>query len=56
MQDKEDEPELSDTVQRALLQIEEKGYAKALEAAGVPGEKIRAYGFAFCGKRVLIGE
>lgn len=56
VQDKEDEPELSDTVQRALLQIEEKGYAKALEAAGVPGEKIRAYGFAFCGKRVLIGE
>lgn len=36
----------------ALAQIEEKQYAKALEAKGFPSE--RKYGFAFEGKNVLI--
>ncbi|MBD5456579.1 MAG: AAA family ATPase [Lachnospiraceae bacterium] len=51
----EDEKELSDTVEEALRQINEKDYKTALIARGIPKERIREYGFAFCGKRVLIG-
>lgn len=54
VQDK-DEKELSDTVREALHQIDEKGYQTALTARGIPEERIRKYGFAFCGKKVLIG-
>lgn len=51
-----DEKDLGDTVERALEQIERQDYESMLVAKGIPKEKIRKYGFAFCGKKVLIGK
>ena len=53
--DPNEEETLRDTVQEALAQIERKQYAAQLAARDIPKERIRSYGFAFQGKRVLIG-
>lgn len=50
------EKNLADTVQKALEQIEERNYQSDLLSRGIPEERIRKYGFAFCGKKVLIGN
>ncbi len=56
VQDRDSEKELADTVKAALTQIEQQKYESMLVEKGTPREKIRKYGFAFCGKTVLIGE
>ena len=55
VRDPEDEPTLQDAVDSAHAQIEEKKYAAQLMDRGIPAERIRKYGFAFEGKKVLIG-
>ncbi len=54
VQDRTEEKELSDTANAALKQIKEKEYESVLIEKGIFKEKIRSYGFAFCGKQVLI--
>ncbi len=49
------EKSLEDTLQAAHAQILEKNYDEELIAEGIPKENIRHYGFAFEGKKVLIG-
>ncbi|MDE7224369.1 MAG: ATP-binding protein [Acetatifactor sp.] len=49
------EETLEETVEAALRQIEEKQYGAQLAARGIPKDRIRSYGFAFQGKKVLIG-
>lgn len=53
--DEEDEETLKDTVAAALEQIEKRQYAAQLIARGILKERICSYGFAFQGKKVLIG-
>ena len=50
------EETLEQTVENALRQIEDKNYDAELLARGISKERIRHYGFAFCGKKVLIGS
>ncbi len=38
------------------MQIKEKNYAAVLTGKGIAMERIRMYGFAFEGKKVLIGS
>ena len=45
---------LEEAVQSALKQIQEKNYDAELLAQGIPTDRIRHYGFAFEGKKVLI--
>ena len=49
------EKDLNETVENALQQIEDKKYDTELMARGVAKENIRHYGFAFEGKKILIG-
>ena len=50
------EKSLEETVEHALRQIQEKQYDTELLARGIAKERIRYYGFAFRGKKVLIGN
>lgn len=50
------EQTLEATAQSALNQIEDKNYDAELVARGIPCERIRHYGLAFEGKRVLISS
>ena len=52
----DEEETLKDTVRIALDQIAEKNYDAELLSQGIPAERIRHYGFAFEGKKVLIGQ
>lgn len=53
--DPDEENTLEDTLASAHAQIEEKQYEAALAARGICAEHIHKYGFAFEGKKVLIG-
>ena len=54
--DPESEADLNATVNNALEQIRHKQYDAQLLARGFRPDQIRAYGFAFQGKQVLIGQ
>lgn len=53
--DSEDEKQLKDTVKAAHRQIEEKRYDDEIIQLGIEKDRIKHYGFAFEGKKVLIG-
>lgn len=53
--DSEDEKQLKDTVKAAHRQIEEKRYDDEIIQLGIEKDRIKHYGFAFEGKKILIG-
>ena len=53
--DPEEEESLQKTVQAALMQIQEKQYDAELSEFHIKPEQIHHYGFAFEGKKILIG-
>ena len=53
--DPEEEESLQETVQAALMQIQENQYDAELSELHIKPEQIHHYGFAFEGKKVLIG-
>ena len=55
VRDNDEEKTLDETVKAALKQIDEQNYAAVLINEGVAEDKIKKYGFAFEGKKVLIG-
>ena len=55
VRDSGEERSLEDTANAALRQIEEQQYDVVLKNRGISDERIRTYGFAFEGKKVLIG-
>ena len=54
VRDSKEEATLLDTAEAALKQIEEQQYEVTLKNRGIPSDRIRTYGFAFEGKKVLI--
>ncbi len=54
VRESQEETSLEDTADAALHQIERKQYESVLRNRGIPGIRIRKYGFAFQGKDVLI--
>ena len=50
------EKSLEETAQNALEQIKEKNYKEKLIEAGISENNIKADGFAFEGKNVLISD
>ena len=50
------EKSLEETVEHALRQTQKKQYDTELLARGITKERIRHYGFAFRGKKVLMGN
>ena len=56
VQDSDEEKDLDEAVKSALKQIERKEYATELRALGFQDKNIQKYGFAFKGKKVLIGK
>jgi len=52
--DPENEKNLQETVDAALKQIKDMNYQAALVAEGIPETRIKKYGFAFEGKKLLI--
>ena len=55
VRDQKTEASLTATVENARRQIGDRRHAGDLVARGVPAERVRTYGFAFEGKRVLVG-
>lgn len=53
--DPEEEESLQETVQAALMQIQEKQYDAELSELHIKSNQIHHYGFAFEGKKILIG-